>query len=410
MASDKKRKAESKRLTKIKVSKVQDDQKVFLSDVGHLSIPKDAKFSTATTNGETSIKGKSTRMRYTSVPVDHEEYCVAVISSKGSADLIAAESIELKAMSKQLAKRVAENAEQKTYREQKINLGNEFGTLKAKKTLASQARNNIDSNELVDFEDDVVDVVASATANLPTHEQVTEAMDGARPIPLHNLETLDVNEIYPVHGYLTDEEAGYIQAEAILEEQDIQKRMEQLPYKTSQMVRDSLYRITDTTEETLYKTTLLYYLSLLIGFYRERHVKKREDIKGRLSNPPEYLIDQMLYRYTTPLSGGHKSQRYHTYMVNSKNEAMLLCTIIILVLRLNHNVVDIPVLSQEVGIKPSKLADVCRQVGCTIKTASLTHMDAIGRDRKEANNWKIASLKAPLKLPELAQRRRRAKK
>ncbi|AOW04980.1 RNA polymerase I associated factor, A49-like protein [Yarrowia lipolytica] len=410
MASDKKRKASSKRLTKIKVAKVQDDGKVFLSDCGHLSIPKDAKFSSVSDNGETSIKGKSSRMRYTSVPVDHEKYCVAVISSKGLADLVPAESIELKAMSKQLAKRVAENTEQKSYREQRVNLGNEFGTLKAKKTLASLARNNIDSNELVDFEDDVVEAVATATANLPTQEQVSMAMDDARPIPKHNLETLDVNEIYPVEGYLTDEEAGYIRSEAILDEQDIGKRVDMLPYRTSQMVRDSLYKITDKTDETMYKTSLLYYLSLLIGFYRDRHVKKREDIKTRLNNPPEYLIDQMLYRYTTPLSGGHKSQRYHTYMVNSRNEAMLLCTIIILVLRLNNNVVDIPILSQEVGIKPSKLADVCRQVGCAIKNASLTHMDDIGRPRTEASHWKIASLKAPLKLPELAQRRRRAKK
>lgn len=410
MASDKKRKTGSSRVTKIKVAKINDDEKVFLSDVGHLSIPKDAKFSTTQDGGNSSIKGKSSRMRYTSVPVDHEQYCVAVISKKGSADLISAESIELKAISKAVSKRVAEDSATKTYREQRTNLGNEFGTLKAKKGLASQARNHIDSSELADFEDDVVEAVTTATANLPTQIQISEAMDEARPIPMYNAETLEVNEIYPVEGYLTDEEAGYIRSNAILDETDISKRMELLPYKASQMVRDSLYKITDKTEETLYKTSLLYYLSLLIGFYREKRVKKRDDIKNKLGNPPDFLIEHMLYRYTTPLSGGHKSQRYSSYMVNSRNEAQILCTIIIIVLRLNHNMVDIPILSQEVGIKPSKLSDVCKQVGCNVKNATLVHMDNIGRARSEANGWKVAELKAPLKLPELAARKKRAKK
>lgn len=405
MAGDNKRKATAGEDRQIKVSKISKVP-VFLSDVGHLNVPRDAKFSSQKTDTGMTLKGKSRRMRYTCASLDNNNtYCVAVIGADGSAELVPAESIELKAMSKEVAKREKEQAaSDKSFRDQKNSLGHEFGTLKAKKMIADTARNYINAEHLQDFEEDVVDVVSTATINLPTTSEIDATMASSRPIPAHNSETLNVKEIYPLEGIVTQEELDYIRIQPLMDEADLDKRMDMFPYKQSQIVRDSVAKIKH--EDQIGDLKVLYYLALLMGFYSERRLRKKQEMSEKLRNPPHALLEGVLQRYSISLSGNVGRHQYNTFSIDPLNEARLLCAIVVLILRLNHYVVDLPILSPELGLKPSKLAEICKQIGCSIKNAPVSHMEAIGRTKKEAANWKIAKLKAPLKLPELARKMR----
>lgn len=282
-------------------------------------------------------------------------------------------------------------------------LGEAFGTKKAKKAIADLERNRIDSDKLTDVAVDIVDAVRTASKDLPTRQQLEEAVSNDRPTPLANVDATDVEQIYPIESIISDYEMQFIRVGSLLKETDVEKKMESFPYP-SKYISKKLEVFTQSSQ--LQKLQLLYYLSLLLGVFAARRVNNKAKLLERLNSPPETLIDGVLDKFTVARPGQIGRSKDRSFFIDPQHEDKLLCYILTIMLHLDNFIVEISPLAQELNTKPSKIVALFRVLGALVKGASVSQAEAFGVAKSAANSYKIATLRVPFKLPEMVRRGR----
>lgn len=291
---------------------------------------------------------------------------------------------------------------------QRNKLGETFGTRKARKAITDQEVNRINTELLDDIQTELVDAVAATTANLPTAEELQASMTKARPIPPHNLEADKREDIYPLFGIVPQREWNMIRVDALFREPDMESRKALFPSGTSDYVSTRLAVLTDAAQHTE-RLRLLYYVAFLLTVFTSRKsVKNKAGLLKELNNPPELLVQGVLDRFVAARGGGeYGKSKERGFIIDSTNETKLLCYLLALMLKMDNYILEVLPLSTQLGLKPSRLSEVLKQLGCTIKPATALQADALGISRQKATAYKIASLKAPLKLPDSIKKFRR---
>lgn len=282
-------------------------------------------------------------------------------------------------------------------------LGEAFGTKKAKKAIADLERNRIDADKLTDVAVDIVDAVRTASKDLPTREQLNEAVANDRPTPVANVDATDVEQIYPIESIISDYELQFIRVAPLLKETDVEKKMESFPF-ASKYVAKKLEVLTQSSQ--LQKLQLLYYLSLLLGVYSARRVNNKKKLLEILNSPPETLIDGVLDKFTVAKPGQFGRSKDRSFFIDPQHEDKLLCYILTIMLHLDNFIVEISPLAQELNTKPSKIVALFRVLGALVKGATVAQAEAFGVAKSAANSYKIATLRVPFKLPEMVRRGR----
>lgn len=283
-------------------------------------------------------------------------------------------------------------------------LGEAFGTKKAKKAIGDLERNRIDADKLVDSAIDIVDSVRTASKDLPTRAELQETVSNDRPTPLANVEATDVEEIYSIDSIIPKREWAFIRVGPIMKETEEEKKLDMLPYTKSQYISKKLTSVAQSSN--MVKLQLLYYLSLLLGIYDNRRTNNKVKLLERLNSPPDTLIDGILDRFTILRAGQFGRSKDRSFFIDPQNEDKLLCYILTIILHLDNFIVEISPLAQELGLKPSKVVNLFRVLGCTVKGATVAQAEAFGIPKSSASTYKIATLKVPFKLPEMVRRGR----
>lgn len=284
-------------------------------------------------------------------------------------------------------------------------LGEAFGTKKAKKAIDDLERNQIDAEKLESYTDSIVDNIKALTSSLPTADDVAKQQSEDRPIPPCKEDAATADEIYPLFGLLGASEYKAIRIPAsILREKNVEKRVQHFPVKTSSYINTRVGRIAN--EEQLPKLKLLYYAALLIGFYENRRVSNKRMLISKLNHPPEILVDGLIERFGESKAGRVGKEIEHSFTVTPKNEDKLLCYLFATCLRIDEYTVEIPVLASELSIRPMKVQELFKALGCKIKLCTAGQKEALGLSSAEAANYKMAALSLPFKLPEIARRKR----
>lgn len=292
---------------------------------------------------------------------------------------------------------------------QRNKLGETFGTRKAKKAITDLEVNKIDATMLDDIQTDLVDSVASTTANLPTQDEVQASMAQDRPIPPHNLEAQQREDIYPLFGVVPKREWNLIRVEAILREQDEEARRAMVPSGSSEFVSARLAGLTDASKHTE-RLQLLYYVAVLMTAFNARKTcHNKAALTKSLLNPPDMIVNGIIDRFVASKGGSNFGRsKDRAFVIDTTHESKLLCYLLALILRLDNYILEILPLATQLGLKPSRLTEVLRQLGCNIKNATALQAEALGLSRQVAASYKIATLSAPLKLPDVVRRKRRA--
>ncbi|CCH42172.1 DNA-directed RNA polymerase I subunit RPA49 [Wickerhamomyces ciferrii] len=362
------------------------------------------------TEDEFIFHGENERLDYSGATLEEDSsgYAVAVYDPVSkSVDLYQAPvllgSVSSKAHRKLKGPAVKQNNVRMNI--QRNALGEAFGTKKAKKAISDLERNRIDSDKLADVEADIVDTVKASTTSLPTRDQLTETVLNDRPTPACDVDATNVEDIYPVYNIIPKRELTFIRVGSILNEEDIKKKVELLPYQNSPYITSQLSSINN--ESQTQKLQLIYYASLLIGVYQNRRISNKENLSTALNTPPDLLIDGILERFTILRPGQFGRSKDRGYTIDPHHEDKLLCYLLATILHINNFIVEISPLAQELSLKPSRLVGLFKALGCIVKSATVAEAEAFGIPKSIAASYKIASLKVPFKLPQMTRRGRK---
>lgn len=286
-------------------------------------------------------------------------------------------------------------------------LGTAFGTKKAKKALTDLEKNKIDADKLQDYESAIIDNIKVTTESLPTREKREEQLSGERPIPPFDLEATDPQNAYPLEGIIPQREWDAIRVNAILRETDEKKRSSMFAVQSSDYVFprvDAAISAQGTDAEKRVK--MLYYVSLLLALYSNRRINNKQMLTEKLGNPPEILINGLIARFAVSKAGQFGKTKDRSFAIDPACENKLLCYLLALTLHVDGFAVDINPLGYELSLKPSKVAELFKALGCNVKPMSASEAEARGVPKSQAQSHKVAHLRAPLHLPEVVRRKR----
>ncbi|SCW03101.1 LAFE_0G02960g1_1 [Lachancea fermentati] len=410
---------EKRNYTEIEIASFEEEPSVAVgSFFKGFRVPKKTKFElyrNKSSPDKFKIHGENDRIECDGVTddisVNSSQYVVGVYDpSKKSVQLFKAPVLATKVISKSKKNLAGPDIKQESARAAIMRnaLGEAFGTKKAKKAIADLERNRIDSDKLVDAAIDIVDSVKTASKDLPTKEELQHSATQDRTTPVPNLDATDVEQIYPIHNIIPKNEWQLIRVGSLIKELDTEKRLEFFPYAKSSYVSKKSPSLTQSSQ--IGKLQLLYYLSLLLGVYENRRVNNKAALLERLNSPPEALVDGILERFTVSRAGQFGRSKDRAFFVDPQREDKLLCYILAIILHLDNFIVEVSPLAQELGLKPSKLVNLFKNLGAIVKGATVAQADAFGIPKSAASTYKIATLKVPFKLPETSRRARASRR
>ncbi|VVT55837.1 uncharacterized protein SAPINGB_P004763 [Magnusiomyces paraingens] len=291
-----------------------------------------------------------------------------------------------------------------TNTEMRTTLGHAFGTRKAQKLLRSRELNQIDSSVLSDIREDIVDSVKSSTDTLPTQEQVKETNEKERLIPPCFENATTPSEVYPIESIIPPKEWQQLHVDDILAATEQDARTALLPFQTeyaaSRLARHQELDATDSGDVNFVKT--VYYLSFLLGVYKNRRAKKKVALAEKLQFPPDALVGGALARFSSSYNAKSRDGRF---VMDGGSELKLIAYIAALALRIDGYMLEVLPLANELNVKPSKLQEILTAMGCGIKVATSAQAEALKLSKGVAANYKMATLTVPFKLPDGIKRR-----
>lgn len=195
----------------------------------------------------------------------------------------------------------------RSFAQQREDLGQEFGTKKAKKAIASKTENAITSGadrsrqggKLDLVESAVMDSVKEASDALPAREAMQDEILASKPIPKPNLRATEVENVYPIGSLVP---AGDMRNLAVKEWQDAAAAGEDIKL-TSRYVAHRLQPI--AMRDDVQRLKALKYLLLLLDFNTAlkpnrggKKVPPKDQLRDKLTAWPESLIESVRRRFS----------------------------------------------------------------------------------------------------------------
>lgn len=283
------------------------------------------------------------------------------------------------------------------FREQQKELGQAFGTRKAKKALASLTENAIGPTRAwgekpAKMDSAAAAVVASmrdATAGMATREELIEAAEAAKPRPKANLDATELKEVYTIENLIGEEVFKSI---PVLEWQTAVKAMKPVTV-TSRYVADHVTKVANSTE----KLKCLRYLLMLIEVHnnlRKRwgshELPGRDDLRRITGNVPEIMLESVKRKFSDQGT------------VSNFKKDLILTHICALACVIDNFEIDMWDLRLDLKMEPKPMMMYFTEVGARIGAFPEARRAALGLDKAMASQRKFARLKLPLEFPKVS--------
>lgn len=355
--------------------------------------------------------GSNAAIAYEGQQDTDQKYCLVVRDRKSNKlDLVEVPVFEVTPYVKTLRQHDLENVIRQSgvkNWEQRTALGEAFGTKKAKTAINDVSRNRLDADMLEGLESAIVENVDARTANLPSSEQRQQTAEADRPIPPYNAETSKVSEIYPLENIVPLAELDLVLPlvdELMAAPED--ERLDKLPFAGSDFINAHVIQVLSEESNIRARLQVLIYLSFLRAFYQNRRATSRQSLVEKIGSVPSALFDGALQRFTVVRAGQFGQSRDRSFTVDPFHQDKLLCYMLALSLHANNFEVDVTPLAHELSVKSSKLVNLLRNLGAISHAPSAAEAKARELPSGTASSYRIAELKAPLKLPDIVKRKR----
>ncbi|KAG6032516.1 hypothetical protein E4U41_007219 [Claviceps citrina] len=231
----------------------------------------------------------------------------------GKLDVIEAKRMVIRGLVR--AKQVAETSKgekvaNKSMLDRRIDLGQTFGTKKAKKAIRENALNAVAPQrkpgetpaEMNSAAKAVLQSVGQVTTQMSTKEELQSAVDEAKPVPKANLNAKDIQDVYDPKAIIGGEILNLV---PIREWQERARHSEGIQ-TTSRFVAARVNVIATNNDATT-RLRVLRYFNLVLTFYLNtkpgrqrgtREVPPRDKLRELLSPAPEAVVENIRRRFS----------------------------------------------------------------------------------------------------------------
>ena len=348
---------------------------------------------------------KHPRLDYTATPSSNASqtaHYVAVYDPQTQRlQVVPSHHLSLRSTLRSETQAVKENQAKKTMAQQREMLGQEFGTKKSKKAIASKTLNAItkgnEDSKTAEVQTAILDTMADTTANDQNQTELAEAALAAKPIPKPNMEAESVEEVYPLSTLIP---AGDLRLLQVKEWQDKARAEEAINFNN----RFTAFRLGPIGKaDDVDKLKALRYLNLLLDFNTAlgaagrsgKKVPKKDVLSQKLADYPENLVDSVRRRF----SEGNELNKWH--------QDYLYTHMCALSLYIDHYVTDISNLKDDLRLENKQVGQYFHELGCRVGPPTEKERENRGMSKAQAAATRIAKLKLPLDFPKPRMMRKR---
>ncbi|KAI0744617.1 RNA polymerase I associated factor, A49-like protein [Earliella scabrosa] len=281
------------------------------------------------------------------------------------------------------------------------NLGEAFGTKKAKAAIRARERNRVDIDAMKGVAGHLQDTIMQNTDTLPTAEEAKATADSHRLIPPYNEDAERPQDVYSLHDIIPEAELNALPINAFKSARTPQERYALLPYARSDWVQLQLRLVYAAPKPNKNDLRVLYYISTMMAFLKNsRSISDKDALQQRLSGVPSIVLDGLISRFT------EKERDTNKPKMTPQSETMLLTHMFALCLRIDDYATDTESVAHDLSMPPAKVNGLFKSLGCTIKKLTLTELKERGLPDAAAEK-KRAVLKVPLEFPKSRIKRAR---
>ncbi|KAI7526848.1 RNA polymerase I associated factor, A49-like protein, partial [Hortaea werneckii] len=286
--------------------------------------------------------------------------------------------------------------------QQREALGQEFGTKKAKKVIASRTENAItkgnQSGVQSGAQNAVLENMADAEAEAPGKEQVEQDQLASKPIPRPNLSAESVEQVYTFNTLIPQGEARLV---PVKDWQERARADQEMTFSH----RYPAHRVAAIGKsDDMLKLKALSYLNLLLDFHDAlqgagrsgKKVPKKEILSKKMDKWPETLVDLVRRRFSNPqneLPKWHQDNLY-THMAA-------------LTLYIDGWTTNTTDLKEDLRIENRQITQYFNELGCRVGPLTEKERERLGVPKAVAGSMRMARLKLPLDFPKPRAGRRR---
>ncbi|KAK0533971.1 DNA-directed RNA polymerase I subunit rpa49 [Tilletia horrida] len=306
-------------------------------------------------------------------------------------------------------------------------LGDVFGTRKAKATVRAQDRLKVDASHMAAMLDEVAEGINESASILPSVQDISQVEAEGRPGPVPNLLATRPEDVYPPSILVPAAVLSSLPINRLLNSEDEESMRKILPSPgpgRSDWLCSRLWALVKrvkansshgeggilrtTREESRTKLRLAFYLALLWAFRNNRSLlDDRATLMGRLridgANNGEAIADDLISRFAEMPRGGGKPH------ITTLSETRIFTHICALALHLDDFAVSSTDLAHALALPTAKMTDYFKSIGCV---SSEVNVPIAAPSSNALENTASASLrkerrlvlKIPLKFPENKRR------
>lgn len=283
-------------------------------------------------------------------------------------------------------------------RDLRNDLGQTFGTKKAKKAIADITVNAIarfaaesshggnPQPKLDSVSAATLASMAEATAGMATRNELQASVDEAKPRPKANLAAENVADVYTAASLIGLETLKYI---PVKDWQDSLKANKEV-ITTSIYVSNRVERASTDVQ----RLRVLRYLLFVLEFFNAtkprrsiRSLPKRSELATKLPGIPTTILESIKRKFS---SNGE--------MLKTQVD-LLITTVCALALIVDGFEVDVYDLREDLKLEPKQLSQYFQEIGARVNPISATEGKKLGLDKATIAQRKIAKLKLPLEFP-----------
>ncbi|ORY25719.1 RNA polymerase I associated factor, A49-like protein [Naematelia encephala] len=277
------------------------------------------------------------------------------------------------------------------WRAKRNDLGEAFGTRKAKTQIKADERNKVDVGAMQGVKGHLMEMIGEK----PVIDEGPVKPSDLIPVP--DIETSEVDKVYTRESLLPASEYSAIDVTALVKASDDRGRTGALPWRRSRFIEDKMRSIVNSAFPSSTKRANLrmcYYLSSLLAFLdlSPRLPKmSSSELPSKLSGMPPQLINGLISRFAETTGKKHQ--------VTDTTRTKLLMYICCTYLYLDGWSVEIGKVAADLKLSPTKVGDMFKSLGCQVIVASPEERERQGLNLVEAQKNKRAVLKAPVVFP-----------
>jgi DNA-directed RNA polymerase I subunit RPA49 len=288
-------------------------------------------------------------------------------------------------------------------------LGQTFGTKKAKKAIASLTENAINPNKsarqtspggsqrtkIDSVATAMLESMAEATGGMATRDELAAAVDESKPRPKANLAAEHVKDVYTIESLIGQD---IIKVIPVREWQDAVKAKQEVITK-SKYVAHRLQRVANDVQ----KLKALRYILSLLEFFGSARPKGRgmrqlpykEGLRAAVPGVPEAVVEHLRRKFS--ING--QMLKFQTDLLITHACALALIV--------DNFEVDMYDLREDLHLEVKEISQYFHEIGAKVVAANEVEKKKLLLDKAAAAQRKFARLRLPLDFPKLKFARRK---